>query len=170
MWRNFFSRKIRDDEEMEIVSQCLDRTSHERTPIHTSILSGKKHVEELLQGHKVRARRELRMEKEFFCKLVDVLCESNLLTNNRNVSIEEQLAIFLFCLATSASNRSMQERFQHSGETISRYFNIVLQAVVSLSSKIIELPTINTPTLISNNSKFMPYFKVSHALLFFYKE
>jgi hypothetical protein len=27
---------------------------------------GEKHVEELLQGHNVRARREFRMEKEFF--------------------------------------------------------------------------------------------------------
>ena len=52
---------------MEIISQWLDGNhSHERTPIHTSILSEKKHVEELLQGHNVRARREFRMEKEFF--------------------------------------------------------------------------------------------------------
>lgn len=63
------------------------------------------------------------MEKEIFCKLMDLLIDSNLLTNRRDVSVDEQLAIFLFCLSTNASNRSIQERFQHSGETISRYFN-----------------------------------------------
>ena len=34
-------------------------------------------------------------------------------------SVDEQSAIFMFCLSTNASNRSIQERFQHSGETIS---------------------------------------------------
>jgi hypothetical protein len=75
---------------MEIVEEWLDSNScHERTPIHTSILTGKKHVEELLEGHKVRARREFRMEKEIFCKLVEVLHDSNLLANSREVSVEE---------------------------------------------------------------------------------
>jgi hypothetical protein len=42
MWTNFFSRKRREDEDMEIISQWLEGNhSHERTPIHTSILSGK---------------------------------------------------------------------------------------------------------------------------------
>jgi NADH:ubiquinone oxidoreductase subunit F (NADH-binding) len=42
---------------MEIVEEWLDSNScHECTPIHTSILTGKKHVEELLEGHKVQAR------------------------------------------------------------------------------------------------------------------
>ncbi|WVZ64753.1 hypothetical protein U9M48_014228 [Paspalum notatum var. saurae] len=127
--------------------------------IYTSILSGQKHVEELLHGHKVRVRRELRMEKEIFLKLVELLRDSHLLSNARDITVEEQVAIFLFCLATNASNRLMQERFQHSGETISRYFNIVLQAIISLSSKIIELPPINTPFVISSNPKFMPYFQ-----------
>jgi hypothetical protein len=42
MWRNFFSRKRREDDDMEIISQWLDGNhSRERTPIHTSMLSGK---------------------------------------------------------------------------------------------------------------------------------
>jgi hypothetical protein len=44
------------------------------------------------------------MEKEIFCKLVDLLIDSNSLTNGRDVSVDEQLAIFLFCLSTNASN------------------------------------------------------------------
>jgi hypothetical protein len=67
MWRIFFCRKRRDDEELEIVEEWLASSySHERTPIHTSILTGKKHVEELLEGHKVWARQEFHIEKEFF--------------------------------------------------------------------------------------------------------
>ncbi|OEL25824.1 hypothetical protein BAE44_0013157 [Dichanthelium oligosanthes] len=85
------------------------------------------------------------MEKEIFYKLVEVLRDNNLLANSREVSVEEQLAMFLFCLSTNASNRSVQKRFQHSGETISRHINTVLKAIVSLSSKLIQLPSINTP-------------------------
>lgn len=112
MWRNFFCRKTRDDEEMEILEEWLASDSfHERTPIHTSILTGKKHVEELLQGHKVRARREFRMEKEIFLQIVEVLRDNNLIVNSREVSVEGQLAMFLFCLSTNASNCTVQERF-----------------------------------------------------------
>ena len=171
MWRNFFCRKRRDDEEMEIVDKWLaTSSSHERTPIHTSILTGKKHVEELLHGHRVRARREFRMEKEIFCNLVEVLRDGNLLTNTREMAVEEQLAMFLFCLSTNASNRTIQERFQHSGETVSRYLNTVLEAIVSLSPRFIQLPSIDTPIQISSNPKFMPYFKVttSMTLLFYF--
>jgi hypothetical protein len=166
MWRIFLCRKRRDDEEMKIVEEWLgSSSSHEHTPIYTSILTRKKHVEELLEGHKVWARREFRMEKEVFYKLVEVLHDSNLLANNREVSVEEQLAMFLFCLSTNASNRSVQEQFQHSGETVSRYFNIVLEVILSLSSRLIQLPSINTPIQISNNPKFMPYFKVTSGIV-----
>ncbi|WVZ49280.1 hypothetical protein U9M48_000651, partial [Paspalum notatum var. saurae] len=131
--------KRRDDEELEVVQQRLSRNpTPNRTPVHTSVLSGKKHVEEHLRGHKVRVRRELRMEKEIFCKLVELLHNSHLLSNARDITVEEY-------------NRLLREQFQHSGETISRYFNIVLQAIVSLPSKIIKLPPINTPFLISSN-------------------
>ncbi|OEL19514.1 hypothetical protein BAE44_0019465, partial [Dichanthelium oligosanthes] len=73
------------------------------------------------------------------------------------------LAMFLFCLSTNASYRSVQERFQHSGETVSRYINIVLETIVSLSSKLIQLPSINTPIHISSNPKFM--FKVTLVMI-----
>jgi hypothetical protein len=108
MWRNFFYAKRRDDEEMEIVEEWLGSSSfHEHTHIHTFILTGKKHVEELVEGHKVRARREFCMKKKIFCELVEVLHDSNLLANSTEVSVEEQLAMFLFYLLTNASNRSV---------------------------------------------------------------
>jgi hypothetical protein len=112
---------------------------------------------------------KFRMEKEIFYKLVEVLRDGNLLANSREISVEEQLAMFLFCLSTNASNRTIQERFQHSGETVSRYLNIVLEAIVSLSPRFIQLPSIDTPIQISSNPKFMPYFKLTTAMtLLFY--
>eukprot|EP00268_Persea_americana_P058978 TRINITY_DN7185_c0_g1_i15.p1 TRINITY_DN7185_c0_g1~~TRINITY_DN7185_c0_g1_i15.p1 ORF type:complete len:191 (+),score=11.14 TRINITY_DN7185_c0_g1_i15:373-945(+) len=53
----------------------------------------------------------------------------------------------------------MQNRFQHSGETISRYFNKVLNAIVMLSKHYITPPTQDTPLEISSKSIYYPYFK-----------
>lgn len=38
-----------------------------------------------------------------------------------NVSLAEQVLIFLYFAGQRPTNRAMQERFQHSGETITRY-------------------------------------------------
>ena len=39
----------------------------------------------------------------------------------RKVTIKEKLAIFLFIVSKSASNKTAQEQFSHSGNIISRY-------------------------------------------------
>jgi len=46
-----------------------------------------------------------------------------------SMSIIEKVDMFLYTLASGASNREVQERFQHSGETMSKYFNKVLSGV-----------------------------------------
>ncbi|KNZ47672.1 uncharacterized protein VP01_6236g2 [Puccinia sorghi] len=40
------------------------------------------------------------------------------------LSMEEQLAIFLHITGHNNSNRLAQDRFQHSGQTISKYFSV----------------------------------------------
>ena len=107
------------------------------------------------------------MEKAIFCRLVDLLRDKNLLQDTRGVVVEEQVAIFMYAISKNASNRDLQWRFQHSGETISRHFGSVLRAIVRLTGSLIQLPTINILTKISSNSKFMPYFNVLLVASFF---
>jgi hypothetical protein len=79
------------------------------------------------------------------------------------MSVSEKVAIFLYALTWDASNREVQERFQHSGETISRYFNEVLTIVCSLVVNVIKLedPEFrNTPQKIEMDARYMPHFKV----------
>ncbi|KAK1316889.1 hypothetical protein QJS10_CPA05g01775 [Acorus calamus] len=52
--------------------------------------------------------------------------------DTRHVSSTEQLVIFLHAIGHGVPNRVLSERFQHSGETISRHFNAGLRAVVEL--------------------------------------
>jgi hypothetical protein len=89
-----------------------------REPYHTSALSGEAWLLELLCGHPNWIRTELGVSLEVFSNLVQELCDIGY-KNSRNVSLEEQLAIFLYMCVTGLTIRHVGERFQRSNETIS---------------------------------------------------
>jgi hypothetical protein len=93
--------------------------SHESEPYHTSILTGEGWVLELLTGHPERIHCELGVHRHVFAKLISELREFGH-SNSRFVSLEEQLAIFLYACVTGLTIRHIGERFQRSNETISR--------------------------------------------------
>jgi hypothetical protein len=89
-------------------------------PLRTSPLSGAAYVFELLDCRNDRRIKEvLRMKKNTFDGLIIWANEKQLLQASRNTSVEEQLTMFLSTLGQGLSNRAVQERFQHSGETMS---------------------------------------------------
>ena len=131
-----------------------------RRPMRTSPLSGSEYIQELLCcGHSERIQEVLRMKLEVF----DFLCKELRncgLHDSQYITVEEQLAMFLYTVARNASNRDIQERFQHSGETVSRYFGIVLHAINTvLVSKYIKLyDDEEIPISISSNPRFYGFF------------
>ncbi|KAI3969963.1 hypothetical protein MKW92_052870, partial [Papaver armeniacum] len=131
-----------------------------KEPCRTSILTGHQHMQEILHGHPRRCYEQYRMEKFVFLRLTHILRERELLRDSRWVTIEEQLAIFLLTIGHNEDNKMLQERFQHSGETISRYFNEVLRAIMELSKELIKPPSFFRDSIeILNNSKYFPWFK-----------
>ena len=96
------------------------RESHyDKQGYHTSALSGADWVHELLDGHPEHIHNELGIHKHVFHALVDELKLSGL-ANSKYVFLEEQCAIFLYTCVTGLSLHHVGERFQHSGETISK--------------------------------------------------
>jgi hypothetical protein len=89
------------------------------TPYHTSALSGESWVHELLTGHPRRIRTELGVHRSTFILLVKSMQKLGL-RSSRHVSIEEQLAIFLYTVVTGLSCVHVGERFQHSTSTITK--------------------------------------------------
>ncbi|KAL8133475.1 hypothetical protein AgCh_008800 [Apium graveolens] len=78
------------------------------------------------------------------------------------MTVVEKIGIFIFIIAQGSSNRHAQERFQHSGETVSRVFHEVLHAVCLLARDLIkpddpEFKEI--PSHIRNDRRYMPHFK-----------
>ena len=92
---------------------------HVKQPYHTSALTGEAWVLELLCGHPNRIRTELGVSLDVFNALIQELRDFGH-TSSRYVSLEEQLAIFLYMCVTGLTIRHVGERFQRSNDSISR--------------------------------------------------
>ena len=102
------------------ISDHVWQCNRDKQPMHTSILTGQRWLEELLNGHSTRFYNQLGMKKHVFCRLLSELQVGSGLHDTRNMKAEEQLAVFLYLCQTGSSLRLLMERFQHSPDTISR--------------------------------------------------
>ncbi|KAL5730890.1 hypothetical protein ACHQM5_003674 [Ranunculus cassubicifolius] len=142
------------------LAACYYQNNISKTPCRTSILSGRDYVTDILNtGHAKRCQESFRMEKHVFWRFCYILETRGLLNHSSGVRIEEQLAIFMSVVGHNQRNRLLQERFQHSDETISRHFNNVLDAIVALSGEFFQPADSSTPPKILQDSRFYPYFK-----------
>ena len=88
-------------------------------PYHTSILTGEAWVLELMRGHPKQIHCELGVHLHVFQALLSELCSIGR-KNSRFVTLEEQLAIFLYCCVTGLTIWHVGEQFQRSNETTSQ--------------------------------------------------
>lgn len=154
-------------------------------PYHTSKLTGLQWLEELIHGHPERIRDSLGVHREVFLYLVDQL-RSLGQKDGRDVTVDEQLAIFLYTAVTGLPQRHVAERFQRSKSTISkyvllllffwctymisnRYFKEILAHFVSpdFYRRHVISPTVQTPPPdhLKNNPRFWPYFNFVDSAL-----
>ncbi|KAH9012947.1 hypothetical protein EDB83DRAFT_2233501, partial [Lactarius deliciosus] len=92
----------------------------DKTPKNTSSLSGQDWIDDLLAGHDDCFYNELGVHKHVFRSLMAVLARDTDLHGMWHVSAAEHLCIFLHYAHGSLSNRALQERFQRSGDTITK--------------------------------------------------
>ena len=98
----------------------LFTSSTEKIPYHTSILTGEEWTLELLNGHPDQIKTSLGIDHNVFDALVQVLIENGFKRSHYGISVEQQLAIFLYTCVTGLSTRHVGERFQHVPDTITR--------------------------------------------------
>ncbi|PKA52757.1 hypothetical protein AXF42_Ash001738 [Apostasia shenzhenica] len=114
--------------------------------MHKRPFTGLQNLEYMLQhDHPQVCFNVKRMHSDALIALRNRLVSSGLMQDSRHVPAIEQLGIFIHIIAFSSGDRECAETFQHSLETISRYFNSTLRAVTSLASKFLQLPTLSTP-------------------------
>ncbi|GKC05168.1 putative nuclease HARBI1 [Tanacetum coccineum] len=126
-------------------------------------------MDEVLNGNPIRSVNAFRMHSNVFLKLCGELESTYGLKASDRMTVVEKLGIFIYTLALGVSNRDVSKRFQRSGETISRAFHEVLEAITARSKGFHGLaremikpkyPTFQeTPPQIMNDKRYMPYFK-----------
>ncbi|CAK9185763.1 unnamed protein product [Ilex paraguariensis] len=121
--------------------------------------NGTKFVDEVLNGQNEHCLENFRMDKHVFYKLCDILQARGLLRHTNRIKIEEQLAIFMFIVGHNLRTRAVQELFRYSGETISRHFNNVLNAIIAISLDFFQPPGSDVPPEIREDPRFYPYFR-----------
>ncbi|KAL2929383.1 putative nuclease HARBI1 [Bienertia sinuspersici] len=119
-------------------------------------------MHELLNGHEKCCFNMFRMTQCTFRQLCLDLENKYGLSPSGRISTLEKVGLFVYVLSKGASNRDVQERFQHSGETVSRICKEVIDAMDGLSRDILrprdpELKEI--PSHIVNDARYMPHFK-----------
>lgn len=93
---------------------------YERTPYHTSELTGRRWLDELFNGHSNQMLDNLGIRAAVFTRLCNELAARSGLQGTRGLEKEERVAIFLYLGRHAANQCALAERFQHSGDTISR--------------------------------------------------
>jgi len=93
-----------------------------KQPCRTSILTGREYIREVLTTNvnPTWVYDVFRMSSQTVHLLLRELSARDLLDDSTFVSKEEKLAMFISIVSKGSTNRTVQERFQHSGETVSR--------------------------------------------------
>lgn len=117
------------------LSKRLDRLDVERSPhpFRTQL----DNLNKLFRNSEVNCHEQLRVNIHTFTRLC-TLVRGVGLTDSKFVVVEEKVGIFLYTLAHHLKNRKIKFDFTRSGQTVSRYFNDVLKAVIRLQDVLLK--------------------------------
>ncbi|QHO27407.1 Putative nuclease [Arachis hypogaea] len=107
-----------------------------------------------------RCRDILRMSPHAFVELCTKLRATGHVKDTIHVTVEEQVARFLYIIGHNVKTITISFFFNRSGETISHNFHAVLRAVISLEEEFLQqLFGTTIPSEILRSNRFYPYFK-----------
>ncbi|KAH1082399.1 hypothetical protein J1N35_022160 [Gossypium stocksii] len=118
-------------------------------------------VDEVLNGHDDRCMNSFRMPKNIFHSLLHDL-QANYGLKHGKVSAMEKLALSLYILGNRESNSNAIDRFQRSGETVSRILTNMLHIFARMGIDTIkptEGQSEEVPNRIRHGTRYWPHFK-----------
>uniref|UniRef100_A0A0V0I6W5 Putative ovule protein n=1 Tax=Solanum chacoense TaxID=4108 RepID=A0A0V0I6W5_SOLCH len=124
------------------------------------------YMNSILNGSDVHCIGQIRMSKHVFYELCNALRRNNLLCSTKNMSIQEQVLIFLEIVGFNERFRKIGSHIYRSIESIHRCFHTVLQAVLKLYPILIKPSDGTIQPEIRNNYRYYPWFAVSDILKF----
>ena len=94
-----------------------------------------RYINSILYGGESNCVHQIRLKPRGFFELCDILTGNHLIRATYNMSINEQVLIFLHIIGHNVRLRVIGSRFFRSIETVHRYFKIVLKAVLRLHNR-----------------------------------
>ncbi|CAN6439861.1 unnamed protein product [Victoria cruziana] len=116
-------------------------------------------IQNMIFGHPRICLDLLRMSKDTFLRLCDTLKSKKLLVDACDITIEEQVAMFLLTIGHNEHNHVVESVFQHFGQATRKYIDLVLRGICQLGRDYIQRPNNDIPTRIRSSDKYYPYFQ-----------
>uniref|UniRef100_A0A803N0H3 DDE Tnp4 domain-containing protein n=1 Tax=Chenopodium quinoa TaxID=63459 RepID=A0A803N0H3_CHEQI len=123
--------------------------------------SGAEFIHRLLTETPTECQIQLRLDRNMFIQLVNLMIERDIILDAKYVKVAEQVGICLYILGKGLSYRDASDKFKHSISTLCKYHNEVLKAMVNLSFDIIRphRDLFEVPPEVANGTRYWPYFK-----------
>ncbi|XP_040935195.1 uncharacterized protein [Gossypium hirsutum] len=103
------------------------------------------YVKRLVYASDETCIEQVRMNRITFFKLCEMLQTLGGLRSSRNMLVDEQVAMFLHIISHHFKNRVIKHHFNMSGETVSRSFHNVLNAIIRLQNMLFKKAKPITP-------------------------
>ncbi|XP_024948215.1 uncharacterized protein LOC102614015 isoform X1 [Citrus sinensis] len=128
---------------MYFLLMMLIRRHNERKMIHSRTFqfhaTRQQYLDSIIGNSDIQCVNQLRMDRRTFGLLCELL-RSRGLKASGSLALEEQVCMFLHTLSHHVKNRTIGIRFFRFGETVSRYFNSVLNKVLQLHNVLLRVP------------------------------
>ena len=132
-----------------------------RIPKYVSVFSGDERMSKLISRHEGLLLEQIMMNWDCFTRLYTLFMFQNYIQEAHTLIVQEQLMIFITMVAYGDNSRRSAYEWNHSIETISRYFDVLCSHLVDLATQFIVRPDFNDmPPVIATNSIFYPHFQV----------
>ncbi|KAJ0113246.1 hypothetical protein Patl1_02646 [Pistacia atlantica] len=145
-----------------LAQQPTARTTSRLSRINRAIrLQSERIRDEIMQRIAGPSGRHLiRMGPSTFVEFCRILATEGGLRSTQRATIEEQVAKFLWIIGQDTRHNACSLLFHRFGETVSRHFHKVLEAIIELEDKYLLQPNrLQVPLEIQNHSRLYPYFK-----------
>ena len=123
--------------------------------------TGTQWLNEILNGNWIHCVNMFRMDATTFQNLYFDLETQYRLKPLRRISVIVKVGMFLYTLTLGASNREIYKRFQHFSETLSRYFNKVLNVMFVITWR----NKTSWSRFFDNTMRYMSHFKVTYKII-----
>ncbi|XP_074356419.1 uncharacterized protein LOC141696132 [Apium graveolens] len=132
---------------------------------NNSALPGFAYTLELLEGSNTQCQEMMRLSRVAYIQLCKHFKQRGWLEDSRYSTVEEKMAIFLHVISHNDRFIKVKRRFQHSTQTIHKYFHEVLDGMMEFAKEmIVPTPSNQNSNVSRKQRELLKIFPVSNDI------